>query len=462
MVTYPIQQRNKLSQYISTINHIASTTAEEPTLHAIMFISFDIENSSIYKTKHKENWAETLRTILRHVINTFETSASGGYDFWKLLGDEVIYTKKIYTLQEVADTLEDVYSKMRFINQMIDDAIICDSSASQILAVKSTAWICDVSTHTSLQSNNVYSEYEIKDNRKQSDFAGADFDIGFRISHYSMKNRLMISCKLAYILFQTESLFQYAQKTKILDYQTLSGVWNGASYPIIAYHGDNTTTFEESILPEDIQKHVLLRTYVENSQEKPKEWDTKYPSYDAQALITLCHQQGLTEGYDHILQLIDNQPLSYHRGTRPLRQVHCTVASYGSDQNGSYFLLVKKPSDQEWSIPSLTLYLRSSGQFVYDLQNFFEDEFGIQTTIQMDVRRHIDIPLAVGFYEYTQNQKEPLHGEVLLGQLQDNWASQKSDYEFMTIYTNNLSALTHCKDGVIAQLKQCASILSTL
>ncbi len=462
MVSSPIHQQTKLSQYVSNINYIARTTAEEPTLYAIMFISFDIENSSIYKTKHKENWADTLRTILRNVISTFETSSSGGYDFWKLLGDEVIYTKKIYALQEVADTLEDVYGKMRFINQMMEDAIICDTSASQILAVKATAWICDVSTHTSLQSNNVYSEYEIKDNRKQSDFAGADFDIGFRISHYSMKNRLMISCKLAYILFQTESLLPYAHRVKILDYQTLSGVWNGAPYPIITYHGDSATTFEESILTEDAQKHPLLQTYLQSLDTKPKEWNPQYPSYDAQALIDLCAHQGLTEGYDRMLQLIHNQPRSYHRGTRPLRQVHCTVASYGSDQNGSYFLLAKKPEESLWSIPSLTLYLRSSGQFVYDLQNFFEDEFSIQTTIQMDDRRHIDIPLAVGFYEHIQDNGQGLHGEVLLGQLQDNWASQKSDYEFMTIYTNNLSALTHCKDGVIPHLKQCASILSTL
>lgn len=458
MVSGEFKNLKKLGKIVESIRNTGGGSQEYQGIYAVMFVSFDIVNSSVYKTKYKANWATVLREIMRHTISAFETIPSGGYDFWKALGDEVIYTRKIYTLQEVAYTLDDIYSKVQYLNKMIEDAVICDKNASEILGIKATAWICDISSVCEY-SGNVYNEFEIKDNRRQSDFSGADIDAGFRISKYSMKNRLVISCKLAYVLLKSEALGHTCKRVKLLTYKPLKGVWNDAPYPIVLYHGDATVDFDTSIIGCDSPEEEILQEYLERVEKHPAATDGQYSTYEQEALTNLCQSMGLTGQYEEFIQLIANQTSAYKRKTRPLKRAHCRVVCYGVDaEKTPFFLLIKPAAQAELGLTEFNFYLRSGTTFVLDMQDFFEDAYGLKVSIQKDKRRHMDIPLAVDFYAYDDGGVV-LPGEVLLGKIEGGIPAENGAYQFKVVPLDDMASLKGCDPTVEAYLNTCVEVM---
>lgn len=447
-----VNPQPKWNTVLRALENNAAPGNYDNDVYALMFISFDVVNSSAYKTINPCKWEAVLTDIMGHAIGAFETSPSGSYQFWKLLGDEVIYTRRIYDFSEIAYILDDAYAKMQFLNKLIDCNVVCDQQASELLGVKSTVWLADISTSCEL-SHNVYSEYEIKDNRRQSDYTGSDIDTGFRISAYSMKNRLMISCNLAYIMCREPTLLPCGEKLKIICYQSLKGVWNGEPYPIITYHGDVTTTFEASIaVAFTTQKERLLQAYLENQNNRHDTWNGGYKTYEASVIVPLCQQRGVTEQYEQLMSLIAHQPRRHMRKTRPLKRAHCTVVGYGIDEQGLYFLLGKQPKERLWRFVGFDLFLRAGNGHIFEVEDFFADTMGISLRIEKDLRRYSDMPLAVDFYQCTDKQHNQVAGEVLLGRIKGAIPKDSEQHQFKVVRADEIAQLQDCGDGVVTQL----------
>lgn len=256
-----------LTPIIAAING-ANAISEHKRMGGIyIFCSFDIVNSTEYKVENASNWSGTIGEILQNIIAAFANSSLGGYKFWKTLGDEIVYTREVYSKEDIYDTVEDIYAKLELINRRITRGIICDIRSGDKLGVKGTAWIADVSSH-SHGANNLHTEYRINDNLGQTEFLGPDIDIGFRIAEYSMKNRLVVSYKLAYILMKYQHAMEYPNKLVLLSFRALQGIWRGRQYPIIIYHGDETTKFLQSIQYPIPAKESLLMEYFDNVERQ--------------------------------------------------------------------------------------------------------------------------------------------------------------------------------------------------
>lgn len=264
-----------------------------------MFISFDLVNCTLYKAKHKGHWVNGVSDVLSHIMSAFVNSPVEGYRFWKMLGDEVVYTIEIDSIDKIDCILQDVYDTVVGLTRQIKSAQIGDQSTAKILAVKATVWIADISP-ANLQADNIYVEYEINKGEVKAEYLGTDIDGGFRIAQFTSANRVVISADLAALLLQEHSAA--FEKVHFVAHRGLKGIWNGESYPIFMYHGDPNVSFADSIVDTSNPKTAVLKDYL--AQVSTRQVAPPYTSYEQQLLRTLRHQKDLFKEVDQLIGII--------------------------------------------------------------------------------------------------------------------------------------------------------------
>lgn len=239
----------RLQEFVAEVNKEDTFLGGESPEMVTLFVSFDIVNSTLYKSLHKDGWSTAFSNILRRIISVFSNNPTGGYDFWKTLGDEIIYTRKIGNEQDLLNTLEEIYRSLILLNQKIAQGELCDSKTAKILSIKATTWLADLSSSHE-KTDNILTYYQINDKRRQADYIGPDIDAGFRTAHYSMSNRMIVSFEIACILMryqhqleQEAGFMEIPQRIHLLAHKVLKGVWDGHPYPILLYHGNPNQSF---------------------------------------------------------------------------------------------------------------------------------------------------------------------------------------------------------------------------
>ncbi|MFI3211813.1 MAG: hypothetical protein R3Y24_00570 [Eubacteriales bacterium] len=282
-----------------------------------LFLSFDIVNSTYYKSLDKEQWSLTISKIIRYIISAFSNNPTGDYEFWKTLGDEVIYTRKIHSVQDLLDTLEEIYRTMILLNQKISQGELFDGTATQMLSIKAATWLADLSSSHE-RSNNILTYYQINDKRRQADYIGPDIDTGFRSAHFTSSNRMVISFDIACILMYSQknlkaqgglTSFVFSKYIHIMSYRVLKGVWNGIPYPILFYHGDSSETFEASITEREKNTVIVIQEYLDSQEKQPKNILPEYNCYQEQLLKQLCQKMELEFRIQHLIDLMNQMGL---------------------------------------------------------------------------------------------------------------------------------------------------------
>ncbi|MDI9347828.1 MAG: hypothetical protein QM538_04935 [Methylacidiphilales bacterium] len=199
-----------------------------------LFLSVDLVGSTEFKTKHlsenltsDKDWRSSIvecferfnRALREHQKSYIELN----YNYWKFLGDELIYYVDIKQPQTLVNGLKifiDTIKEMRKFNPIKE------------LPIKGTAWIAgfpviNMSFRNDYDNNNVGS----------FDFIGPSIDAGFRISKYSTADYLCITAELAYFLFQYMSKpnSDYHNKNLPLYFyklENIKGLLEGELYPI--------------------------------------------------------------------------------------------------------------------------------------------------------------------------------------------------------------------------------------
>ncbi|MFI3214499.1 MAG: hypothetical protein R3Y24_14330 [Eubacteriales bacterium] len=268
----------------------------------MLFISFDLVNCTLYKSMYKGNWVSGVSNVLEHIMHVFVNSKVGGYRFWKMLGDEVVYTRKIEKVEEIDEVVAAVYDTVVDINHKIKSGQIGDSSTAEILAVKATVWIADISP-AELCADNIYVEYEINKNELRAEYLGTDIDSGFRIAQYTSENRVVISSDLAALFLKEESLRKDFHKINFVGFRNLKGIWHGDPYPIFMYHGDETVSFRDSIVDTSNPKAAILKEYVE--QLPYRAVVDSYISYEEQLLTTLYNEDSLSREIEQLTGIME-------------------------------------------------------------------------------------------------------------------------------------------------------------
>ncbi|MBW4862149.1 MAG: hypothetical protein KZY55_15720 [Paeniclostridium sp.] len=225
------------------------------SIDTVMFISFDIVNSSLYKSSNYSGWFKVIYSLLNYVYTTIVKDIKE-IKLWRTIGDELVFVVNIYKIDELGEYTQIIYEALIEINKYIKNGElfkdtndgIDDLIENNLLELKATAWIARVSEIKSdddLNKNitgNICYYYDNKiniinnsDNREKfREYQGKDIDLGFRIaSKNTIARKLLLSVELAYILSESD---KFNQKLHIVGYNKLKGVWNGRPYPIIWYH----------------------------------------------------------------------------------------------------------------------------------------------------------------------------------------------------------------------------------
>jgi hypothetical protein len=264
---------NLLSELAESINKIIpkqEVSNENPTFSesgVFLFFSFDLANSTVFKSEHPELWANVFSNFYSHVleklgVENYKTPDSEYDDsecvrkLWKLIGDEVLIyiqirkIKQLYTqitsinkaienmMQEIAKKVEkENKNDKQVINQYGTKEII-----ESMLGIKVTAWIAECyNKKNSNVSNIIYypTTYETSGNR--IDFLGKDIDEGFRIAKYAVKNKIIVSPLLAWLIWKEAQDNEDQKKVvdanfKITAFIQMKGVWRGRKVPVIMFH----------------------------------------------------------------------------------------------------------------------------------------------------------------------------------------------------------------------------------
>lgn len=396
-----------------------------------LFVSFDIVNCTLYKSIHSEGWSTVISKILRRIISVFSNNPSGGYEFWKILGDEVIYTCKIGTVQELIDTLEEVYRSLNFLTQRMALGELCDVESSKILSIKATTWLADLSSSHE-KTDNILTYYQINDKRRQADYIGPDIDTGFRTAKFSVANRLIISFEIACILMyhqraQTglaQDTFDIWQRVHLLTYKVLKGVWSERPYPILLYHGMSNLAFDDSISPQEKEDPGVLQEY----------WDTRlvhrdnllpgFSCFQEQILTQLCQKSR----EEKVLRLMDLMARTGHISTqacKDLKRVCYTAVCYLRHEDALQFMIVKNRQTGVWGFGAASFFYNE--QFVAQTEQIYHEELGVTISIQNDRHYNARIPLVVSTTQFVPDQDTYMSRTVFLGQMTQPPSMQACD-----------------------------------
>ena len=274
------EEVKKAFDSVNAVETISEANAIMKKEELILFVSFDLVNSTKFKSYNYLNWFNVIYEITNTIRERVKI-IDYNFQLWRSIGDEVVFTivvsntKRIeYLIEKIFNLLNEIHLEIKngdiFKNsQTIKHINICELREQNILSVKSTAWIALVSsdiTNEDLKYNLRY-DYHVADNVKVVEFQGNDIDIGFRISkNYTNPRRLTLSLELAYILSKNNSI---KSKLHIITYDKLKGVWDNRLYPVIWYHDEYIArcTLDNSFYYDEEEQQELVKRYKQKLEE---------------------------------------------------------------------------------------------------------------------------------------------------------------------------------------------------
>lgn len=222
-----------------------------------LFFSFDLVNSTQFKSEYSNEW----KSIFRKFYELVQDSLAKKFPtikLWKYIGDEVLLYLKIEDITNVYDA--PIHS-LRVIESVTSALYNFVEESKRQLFIKGTLWIAKAEVLGSSGSANSESKdmssnmhkniilkttesnlYELNRN-EEIDFLGPDIDLGFRLTKYTQKAKLLISAELAYILYSKRGEINKYNRGKnnynpeyscrIITFESLKGIWRNRRYPVI-------------------------------------------------------------------------------------------------------------------------------------------------------------------------------------------------------------------------------------
>lgn len=311
-----------------------TVTKEENNLSGVyVFISIDLVNSTIFKTRYTQYWPFVIQTFYDIVTNALgaeftyrgtspikyigkkedfenEKMKTGGFKVWKLVGDEVLLYHKIVSVSELLNTIR----IMDWVTNYIIELFISkgevffekDSDhlnefvriAKRHLAAKTTMWAAYCGKQITLDSPNMYydSSNYLESTGTYLDFLGPDIDAGFRLCKYAEKNKLIISPELMALLTiqieaneRAELAGEIEENFRIVTYVVLEDIWEKRLYPVFMYcsrkklkNEDKSLRWRKMFEYDEVETSRLARYifndsyFLDNDEYSYKQLDTIY------------------------------------------------------------------------------------------------------------------------------------------------------------------------------------------
>lgn len=197
----------------------------------VIFVAFDLVNSTKYKTEDLKGWPAQIAAFYTAVDHARHARAPSGLDTWKYAGDEVILQGRISGMADAAPVVRWAQAEVLTLIEGLSKTR-CEQSDVTPLSVKATAWVALVTDLANDADEFHLANVEFRPNGSGAkDYLGPEIDIGFRISQFAVRSLLCVSIELALLLAGDENV-------RLAGHQPLKGVWRGAPYPILLYAND--------------------------------------------------------------------------------------------------------------------------------------------------------------------------------------------------------------------------------
>lgn len=419
----------------------------------LLFFSFDIVNSSLYKTINYYGWSIVIGNILTKIRNNVSSKIKNA-EVWRVFGDEIVFIVEVCDRDSIYEYIEAIYDILTYYCDEIDRGTLfeeideLDGIATQlvklqdVISLQASSWIAVVTDRENIKKQshskyveNVFEIYETNPDNKFYEFMGIDIDTGFRLSKETRARRLIVSFELAYLLMERE---EYKEKLNIVTYRVLKGVWNNTVYPIIWYYDaaknpDNKDmTFEESMPFDAVDQDKIYDEFFVDIKEK-KYADYMYTDVK-RALEKICNDRKLTNKINTIETLLKNTSRNRRFIKNTKLELHCAAVCF--NENGELLIVQRCVKD---FLPGKWEFGCAKANYTIDLveiiQNEYKQDFGIEIKLMLDENRSDKqpIPLAV----YTIKRKEELHkgiifiADIIGGEVDLTESKKHENYRFV-------------------------------
>lgn len=412
--------------------------------NVVLFFSFDVVNSTAYKTINYYGWAQVLNVLFKElrkeVKNKLESS-----EMWRVLGDEAIFIVKIRdeeTLREYVNTVFKIMISTIFKLKKGEFFPVDDKfnlmKLQNVLSLKAAAWIAAVSDVGDIgdkdilqqEADNIFERYRSQEGYEIFEFLGNDIDIGFRISKQTQEGRMVLSYELAYLISQKTESLSYLH---VITYKKLKGVWKDKLYPIIWYHDprafDKEIPFEDSFAFDACDDNELVGEYYDNQEKKNAViHDIRMYSEPYYALNKVLKDRGLAEKITKLQQLIKDSAYDQARYIdMELMQIHCVAVCFQQKGEDIKILIAKRSNSRErykgqWEFGCAKAVIDKS--IAEKLKEEYKQDFDINIEPILDLKRNLQEPIPIALYYVKHNndsENKRDKGIITLARITDDY-----------------------------------------
>ncbi len=398
-----------------------NTEEESKSSNVILFFSYDIVNSSLYKTVNYSNWTIVINNIFKYVDNLV-TEKMPNCELWRILGDEAVYIVQIKNIEQIYTNVDSIFDVLCKTKEYLSSGDIfknCNSEIDieimkmqNILSIKASSWLAIVANDINAKCSNLenaylhYNNFQSMKNPGFFEFLGKDIDAGFRISKETRDRRLVLSFELAYIL---KMKTDYLSKLNLITFKRLKGIWHEKLYPIIWFHDREkfkNISFEESFKFDELEEDELSREYFNNRKEGNISNISQYIYEDINiALDKILEDRNLKSKIEKIYSTI-KATSKYHKELTniiPL-EMHCVAICYKlNEYDESIKILVAKRSSGKKQNPSIWEFGCAKANYkdhiIDTIKNEYKEDFNIDIEPICYEDRDEKQPIPIAVYE---------------------------------------------------------------
>lgn len=366
----------KLVEGLSQKNLIVNEKeGKEDTAAAFLFISFDLVNSTAFKSLHPNKWPMVFNRfyelVENHVLKRFTNSR-----VWRYAGDEILFYVQINAYEDFYNAPKDALDVIRLVTEALNNRY---PYTKNILYLKSTLWIAEATyiksqelSENEQNVNNLIINFDIND-RKNIDFLGADIDLGFRISKFALREKVVLSAELALLLYRARGIIEHecdydvTENIRIVSYERLKGIWGERHYPIIWYH-DSWDDPEKMFFYDDHYSSEIVKRLVSgnfNDDMKIKRLKKIFKDINNNKV------ERLIELFKELPEFTISQSVSQYN----LAELHCVAICFNEEGK---VLLGKRPASKR-RFPGIWEFgcgqLKKSQTFEECLEESYKEDF---------------------------------------------------------------------------------------
>ena len=386
-----------------------TTILKEPQSGVYLFFSFDLVNSTQFKAQHPSNWPIVVTRFYDFILEMLTTRLSSAI-VWKFVGDEVLFYKKIAKNTDLHSALPAAYDALRATTELLHNNF---PESRELLAVKGTVWIAEAepvqpsaADKIEVSCRNIIVETGRYPSNVTRDFLGPEIDIGFRISKFALRQRLVVSAELACLLFRENKI---GDQLRVVSFETLKGVWGGRHYPIVWYEKDWKKIAETFLFDE----HLISELAAKVKQGLNDDALLKIVEKVFADLGRTEEVNRLVAAVEKAYKQIQSGPIEIEIPKDRYAEIHCVAICFSPD---GQVLAARRPTTKRRFPDALEFgcgQLRLGESFNDCLRRAYKDDFGVD----LKLRDHA-VPVRT-FAIHDEDEEREIPGIIFIAEILD-------------------------------------------